>query len=427
MYHENGGNGVYLGIRERLSFAEIVKVIEGTSSKSRLDYQICYKDENGNLAFRTNPNFIIKSVSPETVTRIYDYYPVNDEDKPKEFYTVKQIGAVLEQQKDLQTLYRYQGNFSPKFRDVIKFWTREDDYFTNIVARDFLLNNTHIGTNLVDFGTMKNQYFSKVSDAEILRLSPESGYQPVYPLINEIAIEKKDQFAWSSNWDNLYYRKYTSVSDYESLDGTNEMKEVKSVFGSKAMKVPKQYDLYQFKMKKSSKKTISSMIDNEFSYYEDSGSAYLQINVYDKLLREMIGTNLVERAKAEFIKTKNLIPSSFSNLTIEEYTKDYLEKNIIELFEISDIKLYVLQTGNPGSKTIATITPKTLHRPLIESETDSEGNIVTLSESSLLNKNYFQKKDVQITNIGNMIFQIKYPLDTRFYTSLSVGVTVKRI
>lgn len=422
LYHESGGNSSLLGLRERLSFAEIVNVIEGTSEKSKMNYVICSSE-----GITNRKNFTMKAVSPESITRIYDYYPVDDSDKPKEFYTFKQIGAVLEQQKDLQTLYRYQGNFSPKFRDVLKFWVREDNYFTDIVSRDFLLNNTQLGTNLNDFSILKNQYFSKVSDTEILRLSPESGYQPVYPLINEIAIEKKDQFAWSSTWDDLYYRKYTSVTDYESLNGTREMKEVKSLLGSKAMKVPKQFDLYQFEITPSSKKTISSMIENEFAYYEDSGNAYLQVNVYNKLLREMLGTTIDERARKEFINTKNTINGTFIDLSIEEYAKSYLEKNVLELFQIDEIKLYVLQTGNPGVKSVATITPRTMYRPLIQSETDIEGNTVTLSESSLFNNNYILKKDVQITSLGNMIFQIKYPLDTRFYTSLSIGVSVKRI
>jgi hypothetical protein len=180
LYHQSGGNASLVGMKERLSFAEIVKVMEGKSSKSKMNYQIYFEDSTSYTG--TTPNFVIKAISPESITRIYDYYPIDDSDKPKEFYTVKQIGAVLAQQKDLQTIYRYQGNFSPKFRDVLKFWVREDDHFTDIVSRDFLLNNTHIGTNLADFSIMKNQYFSKVSDSEVLRLSPESGYQPVYPL-----------------------------------------------------------------------------------------------------------------------------------------------------------------------------------------------------------------------------------------------------
>jgi hypothetical protein len=428
LYHQSGGNASGAGIRERLTFSEIVKVINGTSAKSIMLYEIY--DVNGNVSYPTKSNllFSMYTISPEALTRIYDYFPVSDTDKPQEFYTHTEIGAVLSQQKDLQTIYRYQGNFSPKFRDVLKFWVREDDTFTNVASRDFLLNNTRIGDNFLNFSTLRNQYYSKVSDQEILKISTESGYKPVYPLINEIVIDKKDEFAWSSSWDNLYYRKYTTTESFNDVKGTQEMKEVKSMLGSKAMKVPKQYDLYEYETAKSATLDLSSYINDEFVYYEDSKFAYLQINVYNRLLREMIGTDIDHRAKTEFLKALNLLPSImdpiFDPLLIDDYVKQYLEKNILDLFQISDIKLYVLQTGNPAANSIATITPKSEHRPLIENTT---GTSLTLSEGVLLNKGYIKQKDVNITNIGNMIFKIKYPLDSRFYTSLSVGVAVKRI
>jgi len=430
LYHQSGGNASGAGIRERLTFSEIVKVINGTSAKSLMLYEIY--DINGNVSYPTKNNllFSMYTISPESLTRIYDYFPVSDTDKPQEFYTHNEIGAVLSQQKDLQTIYRYQGNFSPKFRDVLKFWVREDDTFTNVASRDFLLNNTRIGDNFLNFSTLRNQYYSKVSDQEILKISTESGYKPVYPLINEIVIDKKDEFAWSSSWDDLYYRKYTTSEAFTDVKGTQEMKEVKSMLGSKAMKVPKQYDLYEYEIAQASTSNLSSYINDEFTYYEDSKYAYLQINVYNRLLREMLGTDTDHRAKTEFLKALNLLPSSmdpiFDPLLIDDYVKQYLEKNILDLFQISDIKIYALQTGNPSTGSIATITPKSEHRPLIES-TSTSGVSLTLSEGVLLNKGYIKQKDTNIKNIGNMIFQIKYPLDSRFYTSLSIGVAVKRI
>ena len=87
-------------------------------------------------------------------------------------------------------------------------------------------------------------------------------------------------------------------------------------------------------------------------------------------------------------------------------------------------------TGTVSSATSATtagtVTTAAQSRPLIEVNSTSFGD-TTLSESQLLSKGYIQRKDTKITTIGNLAFQIKYPLDSRFYTSLSMGVTVKRI
>ena len=429
VYHQGGGNLSYSGVRDQLSFAEIMKVIKGSSDRKN-DMKYLIYAEDGTLS--TTANFSIDSISPEKLTRIYDYYPVNDNDKPQEFYTVPQISVNLEQQKDLQTIYRYQGDFAPKFRNVLKFWVREDEYFTDVLNEDFLLNNTHIGTELVDFSLLRNQYFTKVADNEVLKLSPDGGYQPVYPFINEIVIDKKNDFAWNSSWDNFYYRKYSSTSDYVDLKGTLQMKEIKSYLGSKSMKVPGQFDLYQFKFIKGTKSNFASLSDNELSYYEDSKNAYIQVNIYNRLLREMMttvtnGTTIDYRAKTEFLKTMNLVSDTFTLDTIDSYVQKYLEYNIIELFDITNINLYVLQTGNSGVDQISTVTPVSSYRPIIENDSTIINMNVTLSETELIAKNYTLRNDVKITNTGNLKFLITYPLDSRFFISLSLGVVVKRI
>ena len=419
-YHIGGGGNSFEGIGERVSFAEILAVMSGTSDKSDMIYEI-YKEDGTVLS---SSNFSISSISPEQLTRVYDYVPVSDDDKPELFYDIPEIGSVLTEQKDLQSLYRYQGDFSPKFRDVLKFWLREDEIFTGTASRDFLLLNTHIGTELHDFSLMKNQYYTKVSDSEVLSVSTDRGYSPVYPLIGEIAIDKRDQFAWSSSWDKDYYRKYLSTTEYTAERGTLEMKEVKSVFGSKAMKIQKQFDLYQFKIFNSPSNKLLPYIENEFVYFENTTNAYLQVNVYNRLLREMMGTDTDIRARYEFLRVMNLIPESFDPSLINDYVNTYLKSNILDLFEISNATLYVLQSGNPGG--VVTDTQIEM-RPTIEFTTDDSGNRITLSETDLLSKHYIARKDTKITNLGNMIFEIDYPLDSRYYTSLAVGVQVRRI
>jgi hypothetical protein len=141
----------------------------------------------------------------------------------------------------------------------------------------------------------------------------------------------------------------------------------------------------------------------------------------------MMGTTTDLRAREEFIKVMNAIPGTFDPALIDDYVKLYLRDNILDLFEIGEVFLYVLQTGNPGASTISTVTPTSQHRPLIEYTTDSTGNKITLSESDLISKGYFVKKDAAVKNLGNLVFDIKYPLDSRYYTSLSMGVAVKRI
>jgi hypothetical protein len=427
-YHQTGGENCLIGMRERLTFFEISNVIQGTSTKATMRYEIY--NESGTLS--TAPTFRFQMIAPENIQRVFDYFPVSDPDKPAQYYSYDNIGVVLQEQKDLQTLYRYQGDFSPKFIDAIKFWLREDDALSISASKDFLFNNTHIGTELNEFSLMKNQFYMKVSDAEILTVTPDSGFLPVYPLVNEIAIDKKSLFAWSSSWDNDYYRRYTDLSNFTPLKGTDEMKEVKSVFGTKTMKLPKQYDLYEFKLftppaAYPSAENILPYINQEISFLENDVLSIIQVNVYDRLVREMIGDpSILDRARREFLSSIEKVPSSFTEANLDEKVKEYLVKNVMDLYEISQVKLYVLQTGDPGDELIATVQ-QGVTRPFIETtSTEAFGN-VTLSEAELLNKGYFEKKDTVVNNVGNLAFNATYTIDTRFYTSISVGVVVKRI
>ena len=423
-FHESGGNRGYLGLRERLTFFEISSVMMGKSEKSLMTYDIY--GATGTHTKTTSPDFSFSTILPETLIRKTDYVPVSDQDKPSQLLTHADIGAVLETSKDLQTLYRYQGNFYPKFKDVLKFWLRESEDFEIATSRDYVFCNTHFATEINNFSILKNQYYNKVSSSEILSISANSGYLPVYPLVKEISIDKKNEFAWSSNWDDNYYRMYSDVDTYDEVRGTENMKEVKSMFGSKCMRVPKFFDLYQFTSDKMTTNDNLSQSSKEFSYIDYGTHCVSRINVYDRLLREMLGTSVDLRAKTEFLKTVSIIPDSFTESEIDEKVRDYLIKNIMPLYEIQTVKLYVLQTGNSDTDQIAT-TANVVTRPVVEIIVDPINGEITLDENSLFLKNYVSKKDLKITNVGNMIFEIDYPFDSRYYTSISFGVSVKRI
>jgi hypothetical protein len=417
-FHEGGGNNSLLGIRDRLTFSEIAKVIDGVSENAVMQYSI-YKEDGTST---TQANFVLNTVSPEQLTRIYDYYPVNDPDKPSVFYTYDRVGVVLEQQKDLQTIYRYQGDFSPKFTDILKFWLREDNEFTTTASQDLLFLNTHMAPELNGFSILTNQFYTKVADTEILTISPDSGYLPVYPLVNEISIDKRNLFAWNSSWDQNYYRKYSNTSEFVDVRGTEEMQELKSFFGSKVMKVPKQFDLFSFDAASGTLATLDSLLEDEFVYTESGGVATLQVNVYNRLIREMLGTSTDTRALTEFLRVSSDVPSTFSNVDLRVKAEEYLRKNIMELYQIKEVKVFVLKTGDPGENSIATVPSTAKERPLVQTTAG-----FTLTEAEYLSKGYIKQKDAKVVNIQNLIFRVTYPLDSRFYTSLGIGVSVERI
>ena len=204
------------------------------------------------------------------------------------------------------------------------------------------------------------------------------------------------------------------------------MKEIKSMLGSKSMKVPKQFDLYQLKTLKVDDITELGTEGYELVYVDLGTKAVIRINVYDRLLREMLGTNTEPRAKTEFLRTASIIPQALDTVEIDTKTREYLVDNIMGLYEIQNVKLYILQTGNPDTGTIATSTVSA-DRPIIETTVDPVNGEVSLDENTLFLKNYIEKKDAKLNTLENMVFEIDYPLDSRYYTSLSIGVSIQRI
>lgn len=413
LYHSNGGDNSLKGLRDRLSFFEIANVFEKTSVKNKMKYHIYREDGTTSNEADFSINFIL----PEKLTRVFDYVPVTDKEKPSELFNYPDIGFVVNEIKDLQTLYRYQGEFVPKFRDVLKFWMRESSDFSNISGIDFLLGNTHFGTELSNFSILKNQFYNKVADFEILRISQGSAYQSVYPLVNEISIDKKDFYAWNSSWDQNYYRKYASVSDYSELSGTAEMLETKSMFGSKMMSLPKEFTLSGFQATQvSSSKILANSTEKEFAYYATDTEIVISININERLIREMLGDDTDLKAKKEFYSVMNSISGAFTADTVDSKVLEYIKKNVLPLYEIKTVTFYVLQTGNDST------------RPIVETVT-VDGVNFTLSTTQLSQKKYVKKTNVKVENpISNTLqLQLTYPFDSRYYTSVSAIVSVQRV
>jgi hypothetical protein len=141
----------------------------------------------------------------------------------------------------------------------------------------------------------------------------------------------------------------------------------------------------------------------------------------------MIGdSNIMDKARKQFLASIQEVPTSFDAASLDDKVRDYLVKNVMDLYEISEVKVYILQTGDPGEGLISTVQQGE-NRPFIETTTSAEWGSLTLSEAELLNKGYSQRNDIKVNNLGNLSFNAAYTIDTRYYTSISVGVVVKRI
>jgi len=98
--------------------------------------------------------------------------------------------------------YRFNGNYSPIFREVSLFKRPE---ICNLRNGNYIFD-----TELSDFGMMKERIVSKVNlNDNVLKLQKSSTYKSIYPQLDEFGYTFNDHFIFKSTWDSNYYIKVT--------------------------------------------------------------------------------------------------------------------------------------------------------------------------------------------------------------------------
>ena len=121
----------------------------------------------------------------------------------------------------------------------------------------------------------------------ILELNTRTAFQPLYPLIGEIAIKNSNFKLFKSNWDPSYYRRAITKTQEKGVIGTKNSIEHKSFYGSKIMKIPDSIliDIFK-KFEVSSQLALDSInIDepgNDFDlvFFNDTVNNQVIIDIY---------------------------------------------------------------------------------------------------------------------------------------------------
>mgnify|MGYP003638164788 CR=1 FL=1 len=244
--------------------------------------------------------------------------------------------------------------------------------------------NTQFNSSDINFGQLQNFFYHKVNEQDpstVLELSADSAFQSLYPLINEIGIDYKDFYAFSSNWEPSYFIKSIDKTLIEDVIGTRSMKEKKSFFGSKYLKVPEEIILETFIPDPLFKGAIKqpSLINGTFMH-QDISSVIINkpvintngvlntrsikkkpsppvINFFlliEKRLKEFLFTPI----KAEFIKYINPLYGWGDLETLDDDVNRYIEENILKLYKIGKVDFYTLasRTNTPSDFTTAELT-----------------------------------------------------------------------
>ena len=410
-YNIKGGTQTYVNIKNLLTYASIKQFINSDSSF------IEYYKVVGNKKLATL-DYKLRMIEPDQIIKTGVLAYVNDEDKPIEYLSTATIGYNIVNTDQNEVVYRHRGSYEPRANDILSFWVREDENFTNHFNKDYLLFNTHFNDKSPQSGFLRNYGINKVSDAEVLKIKSGGAYKSVYPLIGEISVDIKEIFTLNSTWDKNYYRKYYDTTSWNDLDGIEEMQEFKSFLGSKAMNIPKTQLLDTF----NSDEAISSVLEpaevvgvkllskKVIKSTDVQGNTKpiltIDLNIKERLLRKLYEDINLPTSFDEFTWLTTLGIVNFDGLNstdIERLKKEYLLKNILQLYTISEIKLYALSKEGI---------------PLFD---------ITIDDGDKIAAGYRVDKDCKVVNVSEWDIRITKQLDTKKPFGYAVSATIKRI
>jgi hypothetical protein len=416
-----GGTSAYAYIKNLLTYASISSLINTDNSfvKYYVVDEIAEDPTKINSPYTpSESSYLLRFIASDQIIKSGSLAYIDDTDKPIEYLTSPLIGYDIVNTNQNEVIFRHRGAYEPKSIDILSFWVRESKEFTNHYNKDYLLFNTRFNADSPLAGLIRNYGINKVSDAEILKITRGSAYKSVYPLVGEISIDKKDLFILKSTWDRNYYRKYYDTLNWNDLNGIEEMKEFKSFFGSKTMNVPKSQNLQTFLDTEVNFEVISpakvvgvpQLSNNNFALTDVEGNTKpiltINIDIRARLLRKLYEDLDLLTSFDEFNWLTTLNISDFSTLTptdVERLKKEYLEKNILQLYQINEVKLYAVSKEGV---------------PILD---------FTINDDERIAGGYRLDKDCQVVNTDELAVRITKILDTKKPFGYSISVTIKRI
>jgi hypothetical protein len=369
--------------------------------------------------------FVIELQTAKPVVKPSYIKSISDNNKPVNFNLTDTIGyqLVVKDRATVQPIYRHSGKYQPKFIDIINF---EDPYITETFANDVIRENQIRGfirdknTQLKiesNFGLIKNLFYHKISDKNkkgVLELTKNDAYKPLYPLIGEIAIDKKDFYTFASNWDAGYFDRYIGKVNKTPIIGTRSIIEKKSFFGSKIMKILDEIQVETFDPIEATSEleleTIGAEIlkpDNPYEIVYLNKRGQIIIDIYlEKRLTEVLAAAGIEDYFASYIKPEY----GFGLLdSIKDDVTGYIVNNILPRYTIGLVELYVKKTR---------VNTLNITQPLVNSTIpDTTKNMSGMSQVKDFSYN-------ALTGRSNFNIRIIYNKTKGYYYSVAPSIKI---
>jgi hypothetical protein len=395
---ENNG---YLQFENRLksiSFGEIFNAVN--TGNPNVIYETI--DSTGNQVRNTDgtlaQTFNIELRAQSDILKSVYIGVLPDPAKPTTFNLTDVVGYDLSLRKtpNITPIARHAGYYAPYALPILSFrdpymnvefnitGSVGDETYKLKVLELCKYKNSQFNSADANFGQIKNFFYHKVNEQDpssILELAKDSAFPSLYPLIQEIGIDYKDVYTFSSNWEPSYFIKSIDKSLIEYITGTRSMTERKAFFGSKYLKVPETIILETYKPVSFRKGAIRQpdLVDGTFMH-QDTPS--ITINKRVIKTKGVVNTRDIEKVpssatiefylfnqkrliaylftpiKAQFVKYINMLYGWGDLTTLDDDVNQYIRENILKLYKIENIEFYTLASREelPSNYTTAELT-----------------------------------------------------------------------
>lgn len=366
MQYTAGGYNLATSSFERIGIQYLTELINSNDTE-RIQY-ITVEEDGTQLMNR----FIINIEDGNSIIKSSSVRVEADSFKPKSYKVSSTIigysNTTLKKPVNVE-LIRLNGEYQPTYREVVTF---TDIYKSHKLER--VLSTTELkrqeriyakfnrlgiafasydNFGIDGYGLIKNYFYHKVNPEKadgILKLSQSGDAAPVYPLINEVAIDRRNQNVFRSSWEDEFYVKNGTQVQKELVFGTLSAYEESSFLAS-TLNLPK--DAYNitsysginyvtdFQALKSIK--TSGNYKGDVLIYEDDTNIWIDFYLKTNLINLLVNDN----AGLSIKKYVNVSQSYGDKTTLDDDIKTYVEVNLLKLMGIEEIRVW-----NKPSKSI---------------------------------------------------------------------------
>lgn len=325
-------------------------------------------DKNG---VETSNDYVLSIESGVNVIKPSIIKSETDPDRPKAYQLSSgEIGSIIVDREDggyITLLRRMNGDYNPLFNNVISFtdihagkvlpFQPTPPELPQISDRNLIIYNSNNNrgvafesykNNSSDYGFINNYFYHKVNDEDsksILKLSQTSDKLPLYPVIGEIAIDKKNINLFKSKYANDYFIKSLPGGSFRTAHGTLSPVEKKNFMVSTIMKVKDSYDITKFTnvqektLESLDKVRVNNVNIETIHWFEDEYQVVADFYLPDAILGELIEDGI----RTNFKKYVNPLNSFGDKSSIDDDLKLYTNANVSTRFIIDNVDIYGIE------------------------------------------------------------------------------------